>query len=235
MTIWERLAEPFPPEVIGWKPSNISGNRCLALAYIDARDVQQRLDEVVDPENWRCTFREADAGCVVCTLAIRVWREEAGAAEWIEKSDVGDPSDQKAAGDKLKAAFSDALKRAAVQWGIGRYLYRLDTMWADYDPEKKQITKPPKLPPWALPGKVKPAVIVTPDKSVYAAVEELDEATPLQDCPAAWSVVELRARLAGLPLQLLAERLGFKRIEAVPVSKFREIMERFDNPVKEKK
>jgi len=229
MTLWEQLAEPFPPEVIGWKPSNISGNRCMALAYIDARDVQDRLDAVVGPENWRCTFREADDGCVICTLAIRVWRAEAGAAEWIEKSDVGDPSDQSKAGDKLKAAFSDALKRAAVQWGIGRYLYRLDATWADYDPQKKCIVRPPQLPAWALPGgKPKPAVIVTPDKSVLAAVAELDESTPLKDCPAAWSVVDLRCSMVGLSWPTLAKKLGIKSPDEITVGMFGSIMERFD-------
>src|SRR5262249_39110857 len=54
-------------------------------------------------------------------------------------------------GDKVKAAFSDALKRAAVKWGVGRYIYRLEGVWMDYDPQRKQIRGVPQLPPWALP------------------------------------------------------------------------------------
>src|SRR5262249_47494129 len=54
-------------------------------------------------------------------------------------------------GDRLKAAFSDALKRAAVKFGIGRYLYRLPRQWCDYDQIKKQFAATPKLPAFALP------------------------------------------------------------------------------------
>src|SRR5206468_3165838 len=52
----------------------------------------------------------------------------------------------------MKAAFSDALKRAAVKAGIGRYLYRLPSTWVAYDPPKKAMATTPKLPDWALPG-----------------------------------------------------------------------------------
>jgi len=45
----------------------------------------------------------------------------------------------------VKAAFSDALKRAAVKFGIGRYLYRLPTTWCDYDPQKRQFRQLPQL------------------------------------------------------------------------------------------
>ncbi|RTH01947.1 Rad52/22 double-strand break repair protein, partial [Thermus scotoductus] len=44
----------------------------------------------------------------------------------ITKEDVGE-------GDSLKAAFSDALKRAAVKFGVSRYLYSLPSQWVDLD------------------------------------------------------------------------------------------------------
>ncbi len=71
--------------------------------------------------------------------------------DWLTKVDVGGPSDQTDGGDRIKAAFSDALKRAAVKFGIGRYLYRLPQFWCDYDPRIKKIVKLPQLPAWALP------------------------------------------------------------------------------------
>jgi hypothetical protein len=43
------------------------------------------------------------------------------------------------------------LKRAAVKFGIGRYLYRLPAQWQDYDPQRRQFVKTPSLPPWAIP------------------------------------------------------------------------------------
>ena len=69
----------------------------------------------------------------------------------MEKTDVGSPSEQPDDGDKLKAAFSDALKRAAIKLGIGRYLYRLPRQWVDYDPQARQFKNMPTLPAWALP------------------------------------------------------------------------------------
>ncbi|MCL5459829.1 Rad52/Rad22 family DNA repair protein, partial [Loigolactobacillus coryniformis] len=73
------------------------------------------------------------------------------------KTDVGSPSEQPDGGDRLKAAFSDALKRAAVKFGIGRYLYRLKSEWVDYDPQKKQLLQKPELPVWGKPGPSKSA------------------------------------------------------------------------------
>ena len=70
----------------------------------------------------------------------------------MEKTDVGSPSEQPDDGDKLKAAFSDALKRAAIKLGIGRYLYRLPRQWVDYDSQTKQFKAMPTLPAWALPA-----------------------------------------------------------------------------------
>ena len=82
---------------------------------------------------------------VQCRLRVRIH------GEWIAKADVGAPSDQPDGGDRLKAAFSDALKRAAVKFGIGRYLYGLPPSWTDYDPTKRQFTSRPHLPEWAMP------------------------------------------------------------------------------------
>jgi hypothetical protein len=76
---------------------------------------------------------------VVCRLRCRI------GADWLVKVDMGSPSEQPDAGDRLKAAFSDALKRAAVKWGIGRYLYRLPSQWVDYDPQRKQFNQTPRL------------------------------------------------------------------------------------------
>ena len=52
----------------------------------------------------------------------------------------------------LGAAVSDALKRAAVKFGVGRYIYRLDQQWVDYDAKAKKIVGTPRLPDWALPA-----------------------------------------------------------------------------------
>ena len=143
--IRRRLADPFPPGVVGWKAQTVKNNRALAVAYIDARDVMDRLDDVFGVGGWQDTYSPMGDG-VLCALAVRI------DGEWVEKQDVGSPSEQPDAGDRAKAAVSDALKRAAVKFGVGRYLYSLPTLWADYDPAKKQLAAPPQLPAWALPG-----------------------------------------------------------------------------------
>jgi hypothetical protein len=140
----EALAAPFDPRAVRFKPAVVSGNRALALAYVDARAIQDRLDEVLGVIGWQDEYECLPDGSVVCRLRLRL------GDEWITKMDVGGPSVQPDEGDRRKAAFSDALKRAAVKFGIGRYLYRLPSQWVDYDPKKRQFASTPTLPPSAL-------------------------------------------------------------------------------------
>ncbi|HEY7309660.1 MAG TPA: Rad52/Rad22 family DNA repair protein [Gemmataceae bacterium] len=140
------LTAPFPPDAVHFKPLSVKGNKALAAAYLDARAVMQRLDCVFGVGGWKDAYRLTDGGSVVCTLSVKV------DGEWIDKTDVGSPSEQPDDGDKLKAAFSDALKRAAVKLGVGRYLYRLPRQWLDYDPQARRFTRSPQLPAWALPA-----------------------------------------------------------------------------------
>ncbi len=139
------LAMPFEPKEIKFKPQIVKNNRCLAMAYIDARLIQDRLDDVLGVEHWEDAYKILPDGSVMCRLRCKL------GDQWITKTDVGSPSEQPDGGDRLKAAFSDALKRAAVKFGIGRYLYRLPAAWVDYDPVKKQIVAPPQLPAFAIP------------------------------------------------------------------------------------
>lgn len=138
--IIDLLAQPFEPFEVQFKPSVVQGNRALALAYIDARVVQDRLDKVLGVANWQDEYVTLPDGSVVCRLRLRL------GGEWITKMDVGGESEQKDPGDRRKAAFSDALKRAAVKFGVGRYLYRLPSQWCDYDPKKRQFVRTPSLP-----------------------------------------------------------------------------------------
>ncbi len=150
------LATPFEPGEVKFKPQSVKGNRALALAYIDCRVIQDRLDEVLGVENWQDEYQMLPDGSVVCKLQLCI------GGNWITKMDVGSMSEQPDGGDRLKAAFSDALKRAAVKFGIGRYLYRLPPTWADYDPAKKQFTQPPQLPAFARPKAKVAAAVPTP-------------------------------------------------------------------------
>jgi hypothetical protein len=141
--ITDALAAPFDPAEVKFKPAAVSGNRALALCYVDARVVQDRLDSVLGVGGWQDEYTVMPDGQVVCKLQVRL--EPGG--PWITKTDVGGQSEQPDDGDKMKAAFSDALKRAAVKFGVGRYLYRAPQQWCDYDPKSRKFTKQPTLPP----------------------------------------------------------------------------------------
>jgi hypothetical protein len=91
-------------------------------------------------DGWQDDHQCLPDGCAVCRLRCRI------GGEWLTKVDVGSPSEQPDAGDRLKAAVSDSLKRAAVKYGIGRYLYRLPAQWVDYDAQRKQFKTTPRLP-----------------------------------------------------------------------------------------
>jgi hypothetical protein len=147
----EALAAPFDPREVKFKPAVVNNNRALALAYVDARAIQDRLDDVLGVAGWQDEYECLPDGSVVCRLRLRL------GDEWITKMDVGGQSEQPDEGDRRKAAFSDALKRAAVKFGIGRYLYRLPSQWVDYDARKRQFARTPTLPPSALPMPKKPA------------------------------------------------------------------------------
>lgn len=144
-TITDALARPFDLKEVKFKPQSVKGNRALALAYVDARVIEDRLDDVLGVAGWQDEYETLADGSVVCRLRLKI------DGEWVTKMDVGSPSEQPDGGDRMKAAFSDALKRAAVKFGIGRYLYRLPATWTDYDPMKKQFSSPPQLPAFALP------------------------------------------------------------------------------------
>ena len=144
-TITQALSAPFDLKEVKFKPQVVQGTRALALAYVDARAIQDRLDDVLGVEGWQDEYEVLADGSVVCRLRLKIGNE------WVVKMDVGGPSEQPDGGDRMKAAFSDALKRAAVKFGIGRYLYRLPQQWADYDPAKRQFRTPPTLPAFALP------------------------------------------------------------------------------------
>lgn len=120
--MFDRLSAPFAPTAIHWRAQTVTtdGTKALALAYLDARDVMDRLDDAVGPANWRDSYLETPKGRTFCTLEIRV------DGEWIAKTDGAGDTDV----EGEKGSISDALKRAAVKWGIGRYLYDLGNVWA---------------------------------------------------------------------------------------------------------
>lgn len=90
--------------------SNQWGASCVA--YIDARDVQDILDDVCQPQNWQVSYEE-HKGNLFAKIGILI------DGQWVWKSDCGVESNV----EKQKGEASDSFKRAAVMWGVGRFLY----------------------------------------------------------------------------------------------------------------
>lgn len=151
---WQHIkagfAREFRPEEIGAAPGNKGGG-----AYVDARSIDERLDEVAGPENWSVSYRIIDlaAGVVEATITVH----------GISKSDAGYPNNTMGMLNKsgnllepepMKAAYSDAIKRAAVHWGIGRYLYPYASKQqrAGSDHEEPPRTETPKTDATPVPN-----------------------------------------------------------------------------------
>ena len=115
-------------------------SKAQALAYLDARDVMDRLDEVCGPENWQTKYDETARGRVLCSIGISI------GDEWVWKSDGAGNT----AVEGEKGGISDSLKRAAVQWGIGRYLYRMKATWVPCEVNDKGQWRKWKADPWAF-------------------------------------------------------------------------------------
>jgi len=158
--IWARLREPFRIREVKWRVGSVArdGGRANLLCYVDARCVQDRLDEVVGAGNWRNSFKAGPLSGVLCRLEIR------HDGEWIWKEDGADGTQIEA----TKGGYSDAFKRAAVPWGIGRYLYRVPAPWVSVKSGRSpagavSITQRgkgyvgycdrPPMPKWALHSK----------------------------------------------------------------------------------
>lgn len=151
-----KLKEPFPASDLEWRIQRSGmgarGPWAMCLAYVDARAVQDRLDEVCGAENWKDEYEHLPNG-VMCRLSIRVGES------WIIKENGAPETDI----ESFKGGISKALVRTASTWGIGRYLYKLPATFAkfvDRGHENAHQAKidgkdfywiPPPLPSWALP------------------------------------------------------------------------------------
>lgn len=97
-----------------WRVQSFSKNKPQGqcVAYIDARDVMNLLDEVCGQGNWQSDFKDI-GGQTFAGIGINI------DGSWVWKWDTGSESNI----EKEKGQASDSLKRAGVQWGVGRFLY----------------------------------------------------------------------------------------------------------------
>lgn len=140
----QALKNPFEPRFVKCRVGATSKDKRkgIALFYIDSREVQKRLDDICGIDGWQSKFYPTDKG-VICELSIRM-----PDGTWITKSDGGVYTEKVT---PFKGGCSDAFKRAAVQFGVGRYLYYIPNQWYPLN-EYKTFETEPQLPKWALPN-----------------------------------------------------------------------------------
>lgn len=150
----ELLRSPFPPQCIEWRPGSVAktGQSCTLLAYLKVDAIEDRLDEVAP--DWSCDYKQGPTGGLLCGITI------GGVTRWdgSENTQI----------EAVKGGLSDAFKRAARRWGVGRYLWRLGTQWHETIDHRSALhdgvsyeklklgnkwgwVKTPDLPAWALP------------------------------------------------------------------------------------
>ena len=129
--IIKRLKEPFTSKEIEWKVQTTAQDktRGMAVAYIDSRAIQKRLDEVIGTFNWQNIYSPWQDKSQICGISI--YNDER--KEWVTKFDGAENTDY----EPIKGGLSDAFKRAAILWGIGRYLYELQGFWVDIEQRGK--------------------------------------------------------------------------------------------------
>ena len=121
--ISRRLREPFDPHDVDFRvQGKVNGEtgKAQVVAYIDARAVQDRLDAVVGAGNWSFDWTPLviDNGEVMVAKGVLT-------VYGVSKADAGSASNF----EQTLGAVSHCFKRAAVHWGIGRYLYDLPMAW----------------------------------------------------------------------------------------------------------
>lgn len=92
--------------------SNANVEWAQLLLFCDSRAVACILDESVGAFDWQVSYTNNNANCILSIY-------DAYKGEWIRKENVGTPAQM----EPVKSLASDAFKRAAGYWGIGRELY----------------------------------------------------------------------------------------------------------------
>lgn len=127
--IMRELAQPFNQEDLEWRVQAVGKTNdgkpwARVLAYVTNRAIQQRLDDVCGAFGWKNNFYPLPNSVgdgAMCSISIKF------GDEWITKYDGADNTNIEA----TKGGLSGAMKRAGVQWNIGRYLYDIEAMYAE--------------------------------------------------------------------------------------------------------
>jgi hypothetical protein len=166
LDLQKKLAAPFSEDEIEWRVQTAGVSRngspyVMVIPYVTNRAIQNRLDDVFGVFGWRNEYQPSgDGKGFLCGITVDIDGKEITKWDGAEYTNV----------EALKGALSDSMKRTGVQFGIGRYLYKLDVAFAvccvvenrrdavNLHTIKKQgqpnilvSWERPSLPSWALP------------------------------------------------------------------------------------
>ena len=128
----QALAAPFSNGDIEWRVSATTQDKTkgLAVPHVTNRAIQNRLDGTVGIDGWQNEFKPwKDGKAQLCGISIYFQQQN----QWLTKWDGADDSDI----ESVKGGLSDSMKRAAVEWGIGRYLYGMTQVWVSIEQRGK--------------------------------------------------------------------------------------------------
>ena len=122
------LRAPFSGDKVQWRvgSTNRDGDGGTILAYIDKREYEGRLDSVFGADKWSTELSFNEIGVVV---KIKATFPDGSEVYHTNGSGYKYDKDGRVDADGFKAAISQAFKRAASEFGIGRYLYDIESPW----------------------------------------------------------------------------------------------------------
>jgi hypothetical protein len=157
----ETLTAPIQPNEIEWRVQSVtSTGKMIVVPYINNRCVMQRFDAAFGPTNWTSEFREITNG-FICRLTVHYTDDHEAVLKTIYREDGASKTNI----EPEKGGISDAMKRAAVQFGLGRCLYDYPKVFIEcndkYIPDWAQ-DKLTKLVEWVNLGNFKEVIILKP-------------------------------------------------------------------------
>lgn len=158
------LTAPLTVQEIEWRVQSQTkdGQKIIVVPYITNRCVMQRFDDQFGWAGWQNEIKEIEGG-FLCTITAIL-----PGGEIVKKTDGA----SRTAVEPVKGGISDAMKRCAVQFGLGRSLY-------DF-PKVLIQTTDKYIPDWANPlldkmvdkinsgGTVRDVVVLKPEHAKSA-------------------------------------------------------------------
>lgn len=237
----KNLSTFFPPKDIEWRIARSGINRndeiwALAVAYVDNRAIMRRLDEVCGVQNWCNQYAPGPSGGVVCGIGIKI--DDIFIFKW-------DGADNPKT-EPVKGGLSNSMKRAAVQWGIGRYLYDLPETFVvvgepgqypnrgsfkvkNTNTYRKYSWKTPPIPKEFLPEGVEESVYESPRMNPDEEQEpQVLVITPEQRITLG-EICESKNWNVPVALKRLAKKYNLEKIDQLPRDQFDEVAKYLDS------